>query len=1050
MNTEPISNRCPKCHALLPASAPEGLCRKCLLAAVAAPTEAGQPPHAGATVPPPLETVAAAFPQLEILELIGSGGMGVVYKARQPRLDRCVALKLLPHSLAADPAFAERFNREARVLARLNHPGIVTVYDFGDAGGFFFLLMEFVDGVNLRQAMHAGRFTPQQAFGLVPKICEALQFAHDEGILHRDIKPENILLDSKGRVKNADFGIAKMVGERRPVTKLTATGAAIGTPNYMAPEQLEHPEDVDQRADIYSIGVVFYEMLTGELPIGRFAPPSQKTSMDERVDEIVLKALARERELRQQSANEVKTQVEGLQTPRSARSQPVSPEPAMTAAPPAQSAIPSANAAKSRKVVAAAGLVCASLVSGVLLALLACAVQFHWWGVAGGGVGATISLVLLTLALGLPGTLIGAMAVSEMRKAGDDRGGWPVALFAALCWPTLLLDGLLAVLIDVLLDSFHFSPNPEAVLLLSVTLSTLLTAALVLVAMRFFWSRSAGSTPQTIRAVRVSASEGWSRLAIWGAALTGSSLPFPLLVLLAGLLGMGGIGAGELWITIGCLVFLGMPGTLLGWMALSQIRRSHGQLQGLPLALFAALTWPLLVSFLGTLLPPLMIATPNPVWWGPALLLLPIVVLVLGIWAVRATARWGSSSATIEKAPRTIEELGTSVENIATTTGLPPVVTGPSATKESVASPASPDWQGVWLGLSARTRLFAKAAMIVLAIAVAYYLWSLMQARTSKVSSPPLLSSEQSLSVDISAPPRETLVITGIVLSNNVPVSSRELRAKLSPPSGRKPSPFVVRWQTIKDGSAATPWEIVVEDKTSDTIAARLRPVNLPQLAWTSSPQAERTARKSVTHEAWAFEVARALQATGGGNTGAADWSVRLQLQSAPLQASTSKRGIDADFVLPAHQVAVFEVVTRSSGVVVPVPELATYVINGADGPYVGKFLWADDPEDLDSLTALPRWKFGIIGPDGKNLHQGLGVPAAPAGYAGSTVLWTALKPDTELIEGLADSASSRPAYGLRIRTHAVKTAPGQTYRSIGQGTNWIGGAASPGTPTGL
>lgn len=311
MNAETTANRCPKCHTPLPADAPQGLCPKCLLAAVATPTEAGQPAHAGST-PPALETVAAAFPQLEILECIGAGGMGVVYKARQPRLDRVVALKLLPLSLAADPAFAERFNREARLLARLNHPNIVTVHDFGQSGGFFFLLMEYVDGVNLRQAMEAGRFTPQQALLLVPKICEALQYAHDEGILHRDVKPSNILLDTRGRVKIADFGIAKLIGDRTGDLTLTASGAAIGTPHYMAPEQLEHPQDVDQRADIYSLGVVFYEMLTGELPIGRFAPPSQKAEVDSRVDEVVFHALEKEREKRFRSAGEVKTSVEAI------------------------------------------------------------------------------------------------------------------------------------------------------------------------------------------------------------------------------------------------------------------------------------------------------------------------------------------------------------------------------------------------------------------------------------------------------------------------------------------------------------------------------------------------------------------------------------------------------------------------------------------------------------------------------------------------------------------------------------------------------------------
>ena len=326
MNTEPIANRCPKCQAPLPANAPLGLCAKCLLVAVSTPTEAGQP--ADRKPPPPIATVAAAFPQLEILELIGHGGMGVVYKARQPRLDRFVALKLLPQSLAADAAFAERFNREARVLARLNHPNIVTVHDFGHSGGFFYLLMEFVDGVNLRQAMQAGRFTPQQAMMLVPKICEALQFAHDEGILHRDIKPENILLDTKGRVKIADFGIAKLVGEARENLTLTASGQAVGTPHYMAPEQLEHPQDVDQRADIYSLGVVFYEMLTGELPIGRFAPPSQKSSVDARVDDVVFHALEKEREKRFRTAGEVKTSVEAI---TSNPAQPSPPRPSPTA-----------------------------------------------------------------------------------------------------------------------------------------------------------------------------------------------------------------------------------------------------------------------------------------------------------------------------------------------------------------------------------------------------------------------------------------------------------------------------------------------------------------------------------------------------------------------------------------------------------------------------------------------------------------------------------------------------------------------------------------------
>ncbi|HOB98035.1 MAG TPA: protein kinase [Verrucomicrobiota bacterium] len=304
-------SHCPGCGAEVPPEAPQGLCPRCLLAGVAQATESA-PTVRSPDGPPSIEVVRGAFPQLDILECIGQGGMGVVYKARQPKLERLVALKLLPQRLAGDAAFRERFTREGRLLARLNHPSIVTVYDFGEAGGFFYLLMEYVDGANLRQAMQAGRFTPAQALAIVPKICEALQFAHGEGILHRDIKPENILLDTKGRVKIADFGIAKLMGERPSGGTLTATGAAMGTPQYMAPEQLEHPQDVDHRADIYSLGVVFYEMLTGELPLGRFAPPSAKTPVDTRVDDVVFRTLEKERERRFQSADAVKTEIEGI------------------------------------------------------------------------------------------------------------------------------------------------------------------------------------------------------------------------------------------------------------------------------------------------------------------------------------------------------------------------------------------------------------------------------------------------------------------------------------------------------------------------------------------------------------------------------------------------------------------------------------------------------------------------------------------------------------------------------------------------------------------
>jgi serine/threonine protein kinase len=315
---------CPNCRKPLPPDVPLGLCPECLIKS-GFPTEGvgGVSGEAAGSrfVPPPVEEIARLFPQLEILGLIGKGGMGAVYKARQPALDRFVALKVLPPAVGSDPGFAERFNREARALARLNHPNIVAVHDFGKAGPLHYLVMEFVDGANLREVEHAGKLSPEQALAIVPQICEALQFAHNEGIVHRDIKPENLLLDKRGRVKITDFGIAKIIGQ--PAGKAALTGAkdVVGTPHYMAPEQIERPQAVDHRADIYSLGVVFYEMLTGELPLGKFAPPSSRMGgiqVDVRLDEVVLHTLEKEPERRYQHVNQLKTDVEtiaGVATP---------------------------------------------------------------------------------------------------------------------------------------------------------------------------------------------------------------------------------------------------------------------------------------------------------------------------------------------------------------------------------------------------------------------------------------------------------------------------------------------------------------------------------------------------------------------------------------------------------------------------------------------------------------------------------------------------------------------------------------------------------------
>src|SRR5438128_11619897 len=310
-------NHCPRCQTELTPDAPEGLCPECLLQqALAGPgpspdQEPGRSP-ARVFIPPPPGELGRHFPQLEILELLGQGGMGAVYKARQPKLDRLIAVKILPPEVARDPAFAERFMREARLLARLNHPNIVAIYDFGEVDGLFYFSMEFVDGNNVRQLLESNELPATLALKIVPQVCDALQYAHEEAIMHRDIKPENILLDRKGRVKIADFGLAKILGTNPEAARLTAEGQIMGTPHYMAPEQLERPLAVDHRADIYSLGVVFYEMLTGELPLGRFAPPSQKVALDVRLDEVVLRSLEKEPERRYQHASDVKTDVESI------------------------------------------------------------------------------------------------------------------------------------------------------------------------------------------------------------------------------------------------------------------------------------------------------------------------------------------------------------------------------------------------------------------------------------------------------------------------------------------------------------------------------------------------------------------------------------------------------------------------------------------------------------------------------------------------------------------------------------------------------------------
>ena len=296
---------CSKCGNSIPSESPRVTCPACLMEqAMASRTIVTGQPDADLAPPPSPEDIADKFPNYEILECLGRGGMGVVYKARQKSLDRWVAIKVLAPERVHQERFAEHFEREAKTLAKMNHPNIVTVFDHGKTDGLFYIVMEFVDGVNLRDLLREGKLEPEHALAIVPLVCEALEYAHGKGIVHRDIKPENLLLDRDGRVKIADFGIASLVG---------ATGEKSGTPPYMAPEQ--SGGTVDRRADIYALGVVLYEMLTGERPERDLVAPSRKVSIDVRIDEIVLRALEIDPELRYQQASVMRTRLETLTAP---------------------------------------------------------------------------------------------------------------------------------------------------------------------------------------------------------------------------------------------------------------------------------------------------------------------------------------------------------------------------------------------------------------------------------------------------------------------------------------------------------------------------------------------------------------------------------------------------------------------------------------------------------------------------------------------------------------------------------------------------------------
>lgn len=256
-----------------------------------------------------------------VLERIATGGMGEVFRARDLVLDREVAIKVLHRNLAADPGFVERFRREARAAASLNHPNIVAVYDWGAVDGVYFMVMEHVRGRSLREVLEAaGRLAPRQVADVLLQVLAALDHAHRMGIVHRDVKPENILVTPEGTAKVADFGLARAYADARS----TQTGSVAGTVQYLAPEQLRG-EPADPRTDLYSVGIVGFELLTGRVPFAGETPmavaqqhltrrvprPSSVVpGIPRELDGFILSATERDRELRPASAAEMRRDLE--------------------------------------------------------------------------------------------------------------------------------------------------------------------------------------------------------------------------------------------------------------------------------------------------------------------------------------------------------------------------------------------------------------------------------------------------------------------------------------------------------------------------------------------------------------------------------------------------------------------------------------------------------------------------------------------------------------------------------------------------------------------
>ena len=593
MMTPSSLNLCPECGKPVPADSQHQVCPACLMAqALASRTIDGGP---SAAPPPTPEEIANKFPQFDILQCLGRGGMGVVYKARQKSLNRLVAIKILPPERVPEARFAERFAREAELLAQLSHTHIVTIHDFGETGGLFYLVMEFVDGVNLRDLLRDGKLEPKHALAIVSPICDALQYAHDKGIVHRDIKPENLLMDREGRIKIADFGIAALVG---------VSGENAGTPPYMAPEQNGPAPEVDHRADIYALGVVLYEMLTGERPGKELISPSQKVHIDVRLDEVVLRALEKNPALRYQQVSDVKTMVETIAAtppqPQTEVRQPLA-EPQGKGVHFSRTAVVGACWAPLAFIVALFFFLAPDQNSVAVGSR-----QFvpGWWQNL-----LTFTLMSLCATAPFGTTILGWVAAAQIRRSAGRLYGMGLAVFDGLLFPLLVLDGLIFLAYSMVIRGLRMLPSPPfmdvAVIVIVVVLGLLSIALMVWLdtfISRRVWRAvnmgSAGVAPAEPPSAPAKATRPRVRFEIAGAYL--AFIFFIVALLRFAVRHFEGPWPSDVLPFLDLLgtpiaLFGAVAATVFGWIAVAQIRRSASPTRGLGLAVFDGLLFPLLV-----------------------------------------------------------------------------------------------------------------------------------------------------------------------------------------------------------------------------------------------------------------------------------------------------------------------------------------------------------------------------------------------------------------------------------------------------------------------